>query len=177
MSSSILRPWVTRLGLRHQGLLLTAIRGCDTMPKFAYYHDRAPGGHWHPAKQIIAAIRYAVLQPFDEREVDKEVGTFMSRHVPTLRINDMQELPFHFVMHVIHVCEAIGTYFHTDDCPTTVIGHCGYSACAWSRNNFWEVYKRLVRDMHLRVEDFAELEARLNEDRIESGNIVMEKVQ
>jgi hypothetical protein len=31
--TGILQEWVARLGLRHQGVLVTAIRGCATMPK------------------------------------------------------------------------------------------------------------------------------------------------
>jgi hypothetical protein len=33
MSKSILQDWVQSLGLRQQGVILTAIRGCDTAPK------------------------------------------------------------------------------------------------------------------------------------------------
>jgi hypothetical protein len=30
---SILQDWVTTTGLRHQGVLMAAVRGCDTLPR------------------------------------------------------------------------------------------------------------------------------------------------
>ena len=30
---SILQPWVERIGLRHQGVIVSAMRGCDIAPR------------------------------------------------------------------------------------------------------------------------------------------------
>ena len=30
---SVLQPWVKTLGLRHQGVLMSCVRGCDNVPK------------------------------------------------------------------------------------------------------------------------------------------------
>ncbi len=30
---NILKPWTEKLGLRHQGVLMAIIRGCDNAPK------------------------------------------------------------------------------------------------------------------------------------------------
>ena len=48
---SILLPWVTELGLRHQGVLLSAIRGCDTAPR----NDAS--------KNLVRCLRAELLLP------------------------------------------------------------------------------------------------------------------
>ena len=49
---SILQSWITDLGLRHQGVLLTAVRGCDTVPKE------------HVSKKLTRAYRGEILMPY-----------------------------------------------------------------------------------------------------------------
>lgn len=39
---SIIQPWVENIGLRHQGVLVSAMRGCDTAPR----HGAALWMHW-----------------------------------------------------------------------------------------------------------------------------------
>jgi hypothetical protein len=63
---SILQAWVTELGLRHQGVLLTAVRGCDTWSKYS------------AEKPLIREMRGLILVAFDPRELEFAEG-FMTR--------------------------------------------------------------------------------------------------
>lgn len=36
----VLRPWVRKLGLRHQGVIITALRGCDIANKEDFSNKR-----------------------------------------------------------------------------------------------------------------------------------------
>ena len=49
--TSILQNWVMNLGLRHQGVLVSSIRGCDNAPR----HD--------PSKIIQRLLRGSILIP------------------------------------------------------------------------------------------------------------------
>lgn len=53
MGKSVLQDWVTELpGLRHQGVLISAVRGCDTAAR-------------HSAdKKLVRSLRCAVLNAF-----------------------------------------------------------------------------------------------------------------
>ena len=54
---SVLQDWVMEMPLRHQAILLTAVRGCDGMPKRDV------------TKTIVSALRGMFMVPADEREV------------------------------------------------------------------------------------------------------------
>ncbi|QDT39751.1 hypothetical protein Pan189_41600 [Stratiformator vulcanicus] len=51
MKNGILQDWVCRLGLRYQGVLLTVVRGCDTLPKDC------------DLKTLSRFLRYLILRP------------------------------------------------------------------------------------------------------------------
>lgn len=146
--TSILRPWVEVLPLRAQGTLLTAIRGCDEVPKLPLDST---------ARQLTAAIRYAVLFPADEREVDSEPGAFMQSRPPQdWKPSELGHLPLHFYAHVMHTCEVIG-FCHPDNSI---------------RSAFFVVYIKMVNALHLLAETKADMMRRLTEDRIASGTVV-----
>jgi hypothetical protein len=138
---SVLRDWVMKLPLRHQGVLVAAIRGCDGAPKE------------NSAKPIVRALRYAVMNPADEREVGMN-SAFMRRGFSDdeLRafLRDWDHYPIHFVIHLMHACE--------------VVAFCG------SHKNeaiaFQSAYYRMVRKLHLNPESPGEMHDRLTEDRI-----------
>lgn len=146
--TSILQPWVTELGLRHQGVLLTAVRGCDGVAK----HD--------VSKPVMRAIRATVLVPFDDRELTEPKGFIYFEHqafkegVEVLAKN-LDEYPVHFVFHVIHALEVIG-YKH----PLSSIGY-----------PFLYAYRRMVEKFHLNTETREQLDTRLCEDRVKNGTV------
>lgn len=136
------------LPLREQGTLLTVVRGCDVMPKYPL--DSM-------ARRLVAALRYTFLNPADEREVDAEPGTFMSRQLPfKFKWSEFGHLPWHWLSHVIHAIEVIA-YRHPD-----------YD----TRQLFLALYLNAVRSFHMNPETREQFIARMSEDRIASGEIV-----
>jgi hypothetical protein len=138
---SILQDWVTGLGLRHQGVLLTAVRGCDTAPKD------------DPSKLLTRCIRAELLNAHCGDAA--KAATFIER-VDWATLNDrfaafrrsLDHYPHHYVMHVVHAIEIIG-YKHPD--PST-------------RNRWHYYYLSLARGLHVNPETEAELDERLNAD-------------
>jgi len=138
---SILKDWVMELGLRHQGVLLTAVRGCDTAPK----ND--------PSKLFTRCIREVILNAHCGDA--KRAATFIES-VPILelhkRFNDFRKnldhYPHHYVMHVIHAIEIIG--YHHPNPETSPTWRYFYSA--------------LTLGLHVPMETKEQLDARLNAD-------------
>lgn len=94
----ILQPWVTKLGLRHQGALLSCVRGCDGI------------GKKDPSKALIRAMRDWYLVSFNEKPssfIDKvsdfELGIRMEAFT-----NNFDHYPIHFVLHLMQGAAIIG---------------------------------------------------------------------
>ena len=144
---SVLQDWVQSLPLREQGTLLTGIRGCDLTPKFPLDS---------PERQLVAALRFVVMNAFDPREVDSEPGCFMISRPPTFKWSAFGHYPQHWVSHMLHCCEVVG-YRH----PSADI------AQTWLN-----IYLSGCRSFHLKPETMDEMIYRLGEDRIASGEVV-----
>lgn len=100
---SVLQPWVEQLGLRHQGVLMSCIRGCDNVPK----ED--------PTKLLARCLRAVVLVSFDEKPTsfiemvdDAELGR---RMVAVLKNHD--HYAAHYLLHLMHGSEIVG-FKHPD---------------------------------------------------------------
>lgn len=139
----ILQDWVTQLGLRHQGVLLTAIRGCDTAPKEDVSKDlsRAIRGlilltHCADPKQSSSFI-----EDCDSTELETRYNAFM---------RNCDQYPHHFVMHIVHA--------------TQVIGYCHASPVF--RGVCELAYARFCSRLHVRPETEAAMNERLNQDEI-----------
>jgi hypothetical protein len=146
---SILQAWVTELGLRHQGVLLTAVRGCDTWSKYS------------AEKPLIREMRGLILVAFDPRELEFAEG-FMTRFPNPNGDNAFQSLlsnidglPVHYVMHVMHAVEILG-FKHPDK---------------EVRSAYQDRYARLAEKFHLYPEDVYDMDERLTEDRIQEGTV------
>lgn len=141
MSRSVLQDWVMALGLRHQGSLLTAVRGCDDAPKD------------DPSKKFIRCYREVILNAHCGDAA--KAATFIERCSPAevrLRFRDFRRstdhYPHHYVMHVVHSIEIVG-YHHPDEAVRTL----------------WQsFYFELCRSLHLNPETREQLETRLNAD-------------
>lgn len=134
---SILQSWVAELGLRHQGVLVSAVRGCDSLPKE------------HPSKRLTRVLRCDILvahvgdprkcvsfiEHVDDATFETRAGDFCA---------SLDELPSHYLLHFAHACEILG-YYH----PTR--------AARWLH-----VYRTIARKLHLTPETKAELDRRLN---------------
>lgn len=142
----VMRQWTTQLPLRHQGVLLTAIRGCDGAPK----ED--------PSKSLSRMIRRACLNPADERETSV-AGGFFGFDPTDLRDNlrallhSLDQYPLHYVMHLMHASEIIG-YKH----PNLEF-----------KDFFRLTYALIVNTFHLKVESETDMDLRLTLDRVAAG--------
>lgn len=148
-SNSWLRPWVTELGLREQGTLITGARGCDIAPKLLLDSIE---------RQLTAYLRWLIGTPYDVREVDSTIGCFMRSMPPSRpwKASELEHYPLHWYAHLMHAFEIVA-YRHPDS------GH---------SDNGYEIYTILVHALHLNPESLNQMTSRLSEDRIASGDIV-----
>ncbi len=148
MNNSILHDWVMELPLREQGTLLTIVRGCDLSPKSTLDS---------PERKLVAFLRYCILKPADVREVDAEIGSFMSRNPPqNFNPSNVGHYPMQWVTHIVHALEVVGYR----------------SSHTWQKQICNELYLTFCKSFHMNPETCEEMVERLSEDRIEKGNIV-----
>lgn len=150
--NSVVQDWVMELPLREQGVLLSAIRGCDTTEK-----PRVPGVG--PIERHLSAyLRFLVLHPADVREVDIP-GAFMRPDYPpsdSWKASEMGHLPQHYYSHLMHAFQVVGYEHPSFDIRTVCYG----------------IYAKMVHNLHLNIETFGEFRMRLTEDRFISGKVV-----
>lgn len=145
---SVLQPWVETLGLRHQGVLLSCIRGCDSVPK-------------EDASKLLArCLRGVVLVSFDTKPSSfiDDVGHAETFNRMTAVLKNCDHYPVHYIMHLMHGAEIIA-YKHPDQLVRDL----------WRR-----FYVRLARGFHLFPETPYDLDVRLNakeEDFAENARI------
>lgn len=145
---SVQPDWCLALPIQQQSVLLLATRGPDGIPKR------------HPCKRIQAAYRGTVLVAAKYGRLlrwGEQADTFMSLHdmangqLWDAAVNaffwSIDELPHHFVLHLLHGTEIIG-YNHPDPAFAT----------AWK-----EFYLRGCEDMHLNPETEREMDNRLSD--------------
>lgn len=146
---SVLQPWVSTLSLMQQAVLLCAIRGPDGIRKE------------HPAKLFLRWFRRCVLiRAFDGLITpDPHApggGSFTGawpddityEGAMALLLKHVDELPHHFVMHLMHAAEILG-YKH----PQADIRYC------------WRiVYFDMCKWMHLTPETVEHMDMRLGDN-------------
>lgn len=131
---SVLQDWVMNLGLRHQGVLVSCIRGCDNVPK----ED--------PSKTLMRALRSVILHSFNQTPsafidfVDSDV--LRERMVAVL--SSLDHYPVHYIMHVLHATE--------------IVAYKSPEATDW----LW-FYEKLCKCFHVKPETEEQLDARLGE--------------
>ena len=142
--TSILQPWVMELGLRHQGVIVSAMRGCDNAER----NDNS--------KALQRLLRGAVLVPHCGRFVqpdsyiiyEPDHGAWWRLAKSFLENHD--HYPNHYVLHFTHTTQVIG--YHGP------LEHPVYSD-RW--NAF---YHAIVHKFHLNPETKQQMDARLNAD-------------
>jgi hypothetical protein len=137
---SVIRPWVSDLGNRHQVALLTALRGCD-------YIQRD-----NTARPIVKALRFAIMDMGDETPL-AEANNFLCNNLMWFEmkafLNDWDRYPVHFLHHLMHACEVVA--YKSPD-------HFMASACKM-------VYRGLIQNLHVNPETEQQMDARLNDGR------------
>jgi hypothetical protein len=146
--TSVLQDWVMALPLRAQGTLLTGIRGCDLT-------EKRPGVE-SSERKLVAFLRYCVMVPHDPREVDVPGAFFRSTPPADWKASEFGHYPQHWYSHIMHCFE--------------VVGHC--SPFEFEAGEALRIYLRFVANLHLEPETSTQMFARLNEDRIASGEVV-----
>lgn len=147
---TILQRWVEDLGLRHQGVLLAAIRGCDGRPKESY------------EKVVVRELRGLVLNAFDPRELKHLRGFMVSYPHPEadqcfkkfLR-EEVESLPVHYALHLCHAIEVIA-YCHPEHNVSTT---------------YTFRYKLFCQKFHMQPESALQMKERLTEDRIAAQTV------
>jgi hypothetical protein len=134
--TSVLQPWVAELGLRHQGALMSCVRGCDGLPK----ND--------PTKALTRCLRAVLLVSCDPKPTSfietVAASELEVRMVAVLK--DFDHLPAHYLLHLAQGSEIVG-YCHPDP----------YTRECWC----WFCTK-LCRCFHLNPETQEQMEGRLN---------------
>ncbi len=146
--TSVLQDWVMELPLRHQGVLLTAVRGCDGASKRDV------------TKVIVSSLRGQFMVPADPREV-RRAGSFMnvSEHLTKAMVEFARRhdhYPIHFVMHLIHAAQVFG-YKH----PILSV-----------RREWGDFYNRMCAKFHMLPEPESVMDHRLTKDRIADDTVV-----
>jgi len=132
--ASVLQPWVETLGLRHQGVLMACVRGCDSVPK----ED--------PTKALARPLRSMILRSFDPKPTSfiEHVDDVELRERMVAVLKNHDHYPVHYLLHLMHGSEIIGY-----KCPAP-------EAVFWR----W-FYEKLAQCFHLNIETEEQLDARL----------------
>ena len=147
------------LPLRAQGTLLTSMRCCDLTPKTPACIDEQHGcstGESSPERHLHAFLRYLVLVPADEREMDVPGSWFQAEPPAQWKPSQFGHYPLHWYSHLMHCFEVVG-YCHP---------------LAMYREAAIQIYVRLVVNLHLLPETKAAMMLRLCEDRIAKNTVV-----
>lgn len=138
---SIIQDWAAKLGLRHQGVLVSAIRGCDSAER-------------EDASKYLVRTYRGILLKSHCGDISK-AASFMIPYNPKMwHAYQMQFLasidhyPNHWILHWLHACEIVG-YKHDQ---------------GQIRVAFYQLYAKLVRKFHLNPETESQLDHRLNAD-------------
>lgn len=140
--TGILQEWVAKLGLRHQGVLLSIVRGCDTAPREDV------------SKSLIRAMRGDILNTHcaDPTKAKSFIETCNADELGIRLYNfckSMDHYPLHFVTHMMHACEVLA-YYHPND---------------KKRHKYLRAYKEgFCKKFHVNPETKEQLDERLNAD-------------
>jgi hypothetical protein len=140
-SVSIINDWAACLGLRHQGVLVSAIRGCDSAER----EDAS--------KYLVRAYRGVLLRPHcgDIIKASSFMMPFVAVDFETARLEFLRSIdhyPNHWLLHFTHACEIVG-YKH----PEFRVAY-----------PFGVLYSKLVRKFHMHPETCEQMDARLGAD-------------
>jgi hypothetical protein len=139
--SPIVQPWAASLGLRHQGVLMSAVRGPDGVPR----ED--------PIKVLVRMFRGVVLTPHCQDV--KLASSYMMPHIretfqdnSTLVLKSLDHYNLHFFMHFTHAVQIVG--YHYPESPVN--------------RDYNNLYHRICKKLHINPETVTQLELRLNAD-------------
>lgn len=134
-AGSVVKDWVTDLPLRMQGVLMSSVRGCDSVPK------------QDGAKHLQRAYRGLILNTPAKKPssfIDYVSGNDLGMRMRAV-LDDHDHYPVHYVLHLMHSVEIIG-YFYPEP----------------EQRARWEwFYKAMCSEFHLNPETKEQLIARM----------------
>lgn len=140
--TGIMKEWTTKIGLRHQGILVSAIRGGDMNAKD------------DPTKHLLRMYRDVILVSFDKnpsRFIQKIGNMEQLKHGMIKVLDSFDHYPMHFILHIIFASEVIG-YKHPEE----------------EMRNIWKwFYETFVYKIHMNPETEEQMDNRLNCDENE----------
>lgn len=139
--SSIIQDWAADLGLRHQGVLVAAIRGCDSAPRedaskwlVRFYRGCLLRAHCGDVKKA----RSFMIWTEDEGEFWGHVGEFFK---------SIDHYPQHWLFHFMQAAHIMGRKMPGD------------------QGDWWlAFYHRFVCKLHLNPESEEQMDRRLGAD-------------
>ena len=145
---SVLQSWVESLTLMQQSVLITAVRGVDTLTK---YHVSKYILRWYRRCILLSAFDQCVLDdPHDPRggSFTGPIEAVSLDKLGSHYLVSVDEVPHHFHLHLVHAAEILG-YKHPDE----------------ETRKWWHrFYAAAVSDMHLNIETEEELDKRLGDN-------------
>ena len=145
---SVQQIWATALPLQQQSVLLLALRGADGTPK---HHPHKAVQRAYRASVLVAAKYGRPLRWGEKADSFMGLDHFADRGLWECDRTDFfgacDELPSHFVSHLMHGAEILG-YKHPDE---------------RFRDRWREFYLSLVSSLHLQPETEAQMDARLGD--------------
>lgn len=168
MTTSIIQPWVQALGLRHQGVIVSAVRGCDGAERedaskypVRFYRACVLNAHCRDPRRAVSYM----LWPKDQLELERNTKLFTK---------SIDHYPMHWLTHFMFAAEVTGYYF---DPRRSWVGEEYHGDAvrsapdlSWVRGYWLELYCRLVSKLHLVPETKEQLDARLNPDEEAFGH-------
>ena len=142
--STVIRPWVSELTWKQQGVLLCACRGVDGFPKE------------HVSKPLTRAYRQTLMLCADMDSAATGSAFMSTKPLDPKLVDDfmnhqLDSYPMHWLLHFTHAVEIIG-YKHPD--PDVRM--------------FWiSLYLRIVKALHMHPETEKEMDHRLRDKRRE----------
>lgn len=164
----VTQPWVNTLTFMQQAVLLSAVRGCDGMPK---RHKHKPLVKWYRRCILLSAFDGVTLTdpfglgggsftgpiaviPEDFIGNDQRFDALHQWRCDQLQqvsddfMDSRDELPAHYTTHFMHAVEIVG-YKHPD----------------LEIREFWfDLYVRMVHALHTWPETEAQMDLRLGDD-------------
>jgi len=133
--TGIIKDWVNNIGLRHQGVLISAVRGNDTSSK----ED--------PTKALIRVYRDIILVSFNDTPssfIEKVTLDETKKRMDNV-LSGFDQYSIHYILHLIHASEIVG-YKHPDR----------------ATRNLWQwFYFKFVNKLHMNPESEEQLDRRL----------------
>ena len=143
MTASVIQEWLSTCSFKQQVVVLSALRGCDGIPK----EDGS--------KALTRAFRSAILKPAES--INPE-NSFMWRDPKledkaTYFVSHTDHYPVHWVLHFAHACEIVA-YKHPER----------------STANFWaNIYIGICEAFHMHAESEKACDFRLRDNSLAEG--------